>query len=289
MRFAERIKTLAINSLEKLGCPSGYQYSIMPDGTIQKEVLARYNARVALSVDIKEINAIGISCLKNLQRKDGRFYYASEKSKLGHCADVAIAVTALKKHGANVDNSIKYLKTMINNGEYKESIEHVEQIPWIVDAVEDRTIMKRLLQTNLIEKHWGLIPYISFPAIIYSIHSLVRLGWIAKAVGWADFLIKKMQEPEGAWRLAYFPSLGVALKRDYSVHQFGMAPLYLSELYELVKKENLIDAAVKGVTYGQKFVRRGRILRSLRPRETETRSYECAFDYAGMKKLEEYL
>lgn len=286
------IENIAFETLTRLHDTDkgGFFYGFNSKSEINKLKLLRYNARI---IDLLDINLhkellynTATYIIKNLQQPDGSLFFSSAKDKLASIGDVSLFVDAITKLNgveASVILSRNWLDRNINHIRELES----SQISWILPVIQDKSIINYLLnERKLKDKRFGL-SYISFPTIIYTIHSLLKIELADYAYDLFKLLTKYMFSKQGEWKLAYFPFFKWSYSKPFSVHQLGMAPLCLLELYDIAKDEKILNAVLKGVKFGEKFIGKNRIYRTLHNKET--RSYECAFDYVGLTKVKEYI
>jgi len=269
----------------------GFYYSIDKNNQINKTKLLRYNTRIInllYSNSKEEYNMLYRTSkylVSNLHKPDGSIYYSSLKDKLANIGDVALFITALNKFTV-FDNflnvSVSWLQQNLNSVRHLDS----SQIPWLLSVLNDKNILNYFLNERKMLNKRFYFSYIDFPTIVYTIHYFVETNLIENAHNLCLFLINKMLSKSGEWKLAYFPFLKWRYSKPFSVHQLGMAPTYLLELYGVINDEKILESVKKGIEFGKRFIGKDRIYRTFYNKET--RSYECAFDYVGLTKAKEY-
>jgi len=263
----------------------GFFFGYKGDDTIDRRKLLRYNARVLLLLDggkNAQIQDTFRFIFDKLLSSDARPpFHSIGNNGYATLGDIALFVSALKKHGLPHGHFLKLVEQAP-----KETMMSVpaDQLPWVLEVSNRESIERDFIARRFAARKYG-VPFLSFPTLIYSLHYFTVSNKIELADWVYELLTKYLYQKNGGWALAHLHPF--TYRKLFSVHQLGMAPLYLLEYYEKSQNPTILQQVKKSIECGLQFVGPTRIYRSLSMQET--RSYECAFDMAGLKKAGEYL
>ena len=261
------------------GRVGGFFFNIDERDRVNGGKFLRYNARVLdLLVD---------SGCKDLLEPT-RTYLTGDSSWIrGACVgDVGLLITALDKYG-----DVGCFRDLLVKRVHEESMRRLkrlvpDRVLWVLESQDFPELRSYVLKERMLRHSFFGLDYVCVSAVLYAIHYLVVKGFHEEAMWWYRYLVDRFYLPSGEWLLSYFPSLNWTYRKAFSVHQLGMGPLYLLELYEAVHEESILDVVKASVGFGLRFLNGDRVYRNLLNRET--RCYECAFDIKGLMKAKEY-
>jgi hypothetical protein len=268
----------------------GFYNSIDKNNQINKAKLLRYNARIIDLLSVNDFHVL-LNSTANYLKSEPLLYKQRVNFLLNikgqaTIGDVGLFITALRKltgYEKTINELLYYLKDQPISLLKKQV---PDQLVWLLLVYNNEYLKQYVFYERKLKNKFLIFDYFSFPTIVYAIHYLVNTDSIKEAHDWYSFLIDKFFLKNGEWALSYFPFLRWTYRKAFSVHQFGMGPLYLLELYRACGDSSILDVVRKSIEFGMKFVGNDRIYRTLKNKET--RSYECAFDYVGLLQAEEF-
>ena len=264
---------VSFRNLERLrDVDGGLFFHIDSRNRVRGAKIIRYNARIMeLLPKYSNVALFLSSCLSEVS---------------GVClGDVGLTITAMDRLGYGV--IAKRLKAHIYGTSLVDLQKVVpDRICWILESCDIPELRSYVLEKRKLKHRYFGVDYVCVSAVLYAIHYLVVTGCYEEALVWYNFLVDKFWRKNGEWLLSYFPFLDFTYRKAFSVHQLGMAPLYLLELYEKTNEESILGVVQKSVDYGLQFLNGDRVYRNLRNKET--RSYECAFDIKGLRMAKKY-
>ena len=261
------------------GRVGGFFFNIDDRDRVNGRKFLRYNARVVDLFSDSIYNGLVDSTVAYLTRDSSWIQSAC-------VGDVGLLITALDKYG--YDGCFRDLLVKRVHEESMRNLRRVvpDRILWILESCDFPELRRYVLKDHMLRHSFFGVDYVCVSAVLYAIHYLVVKGFYEEALWWYRYLVDKFYLDSGEWKLSYFPSLNWTYRKAFSVHQLGMGPLYLLELYEAVHEESILDVVKASVGFGLRFLNGDRVYRNLLNRET--RCYECAFDIKGLMKAKEY-
>ena len=268
----------------------GFYNSIDKNNQINRAKLLRYNARIIDLLNINDFHVLLNSTVNYLKSEPlnykKRVDFRSKERGQVTFGDVGLFITVLKKLGGYEETIDKLLQHLKNQPMDSLKAQEPVLLLWLLTACNNESLEQYVFEEKKLECKFLFLNYVNFPTIVHAIHYLISNGNIEEAHNWYTFLFDKFLLKNGEWGLSYFPSLRWTYRKAFSVHQLGMGPFYLLELYEACGDFSILDVVRKNIEFGMNFVGENRIYRTFRNKET--RSYECAYDYVGLLKAEEF-
>lgn len=282
MSIVDRILDVSYHNLSRLydNDYGGFFFHIDEWNRVNGDKLVRYNARI--------VELLADDSCSSMIYSTVSFLTCDLVNVFDDCfGDVGLLITALDKLGIYEDKT-KVLRKRV----YEEPIGNLKRIVpdrilWLLESCSIPELEHYVLDERKLRHRYFVVDYVCVSAVLYAIHYLVMKELYEEALKWYKFLVDTFMCKSGEWLLSYFPFLNWTYRKAFSVHQLGMAPLYLLELYEATHEESILDVVSKSVRFGLKFLNGDRVYRTLWNKET--RCYECAFDIKGLKKFIEVI
>ena len=282
MSIADRILDVSFNNLSRLydADNGGFFFHIDKNNHVDGHKLLRYNARVIeLLTGYYDANAL---------RYTASYVVATFPVLNNNCfGDIGLLVTALDKIGyPNKDVPYVLRKRLVGTPVHDLKRIVVDRILWILESCNIEGLKDYVFVERKLKRKFFGVNHVCVSTVLYAIHYLTVKGFYEEAMVWYRFLVGTFFLDNGEWTLSYFPSLHWTYRKAFSVHQLGMAPLYLLELYEKVHEESILHVVQKSIEFGYSFLNDDRVCRNLG--NNKTRCYECAFDIRGLMKAIEH-